>query len=259
LLLEEAHVLLDADDRGGGEGEASPVAIAKKLFKRMLAEIRSTGIGMIVADQSPRAVGQDVVALTNVKLGFRLVEATDKTVFSESTNMSTAQSQRLATLRPGEALLFSDKLDAPEEIVTPDIRMKLGLSVSLSDDEVVERNRYWDTHQSLLLPYPECRCLSEWNSELQGVAKELAYRVLRETVTAQAKTMDVAKHGYAAIPRIVQRELPADITLNSTLLGMVRLYFLRLVKFSTEIPISDAAIEATLANHARQSMVPSSG
>ena len=252
LLLEEAHVLLDADERGAGVGEASPVAIAKKLFKRMLAEIRSTGIGMIVADQSPRAVGQDVVALTNVKVGFRLVEATDKEVFAESTNMTTAQTQRLATLRPGEALLFSDKLDAPEEIITPDVRKVLGLSVSLDDRELRKRNRYWDSHQSLLLPYPECAFLPEWNYEIQGVAKELAHRVMRDAVPAQSSNIDVAKEAYSAIPSIVQRELPSDMTMDSVLLGMVRLYFLRLVKFTTEIPISDGAIKSTLLNHAKQ-------
>ena len=43
ILLEEAHVLLDAD-ANSGQGEANPSAIAQGLVKRMLAEIRSYGV-----------------------------------------------------------------------------------------------------------------------------------------------------------------------------------------------------------------------
>ena len=49
ILLEEAHVLLAAGD-GKMEGEANPSAIAKKLLTRMLAEIRSLGVGIAIAD-----------------------------------------------------------------------------------------------------------------------------------------------------------------------------------------------------------------
>lgn len=44
----------------------------------MLAEIRSYGVGVVVADQSPRKVSTDVVALTDIKMVFRLVESSDK-------------------------------------------------------------------------------------------------------------------------------------------------------------------------------------
>ncbi len=72
ILLEEAHVLLDASS-GGNEGAANPSAIAQGLIKRMLAEIRSYGVGLGIADQSPRKVGVDIVALTDMKVSFRRV------------------------------------------------------------------------------------------------------------------------------------------------------------------------------------------
>lgn len=50
ILLEEAHVLLDAETN---TGDARPAAIAQELLKRMLAEIRAYGVGLMVADQSP--------------------------------------------------------------------------------------------------------------------------------------------------------------------------------------------------------------
>ena len=72
-------MLLDATSNVG-QGDANPSVIARNLLKRMLAEIRSYGVGIIVADQSPRKVSTDVVALTDMKMVFRLVEATDKQI-----------------------------------------------------------------------------------------------------------------------------------------------------------------------------------
>ena len=72
----------------------------------MLAEIRSYGVGIVIADQSPRKVSSDVVGLTNIKLVFRLVEAVDKEIIANSTNMSDVQVQRVAKLRPGSFPVF---------------------------------------------------------------------------------------------------------------------------------------------------------
>lgn len=105
ILLEEAHVLLDSN-MNLGQGEANPSSIAQGLIKRMLAEIRSYGVGLVIADQSPRKVGTDVVALTDMKVVFRLVEAADKQIIADSSNMSDAMIQRMSKLKPGEAFLF---------------------------------------------------------------------------------------------------------------------------------------------------------
>ena len=95
VLLEEAHVLLAAGD-GKMEGEANPSAVAKKLLTRMLAEIRSLGVGIAIADQSPEKVSSDVVKLTNIKLSFNLVEKNDRTILGDSTDMADIQVERLA-------------------------------------------------------------------------------------------------------------------------------------------------------------------
>jgi len=143
ILLEEAHVLLDAESKAG-EGEANPSAIAQGLVKRMLAEIRSYGVGIVIADQSPRKVTTDVVALTDIKVAFRLVEANDKQILADSTNMNETQEQRLAKLKPGEAFLFFGKLDEPDEIKTEDYRLANNISISLSDEGIKSLSTYWN-------------------------------------------------------------------------------------------------------------------
>ena len=155
ILLEEAHVLLDADTNAG-QGDANPSAIAQGLVKRMLAEIRSYGVGIVIADQSPRKVSTDVVALTDMKVVFRLVESVDKQIIADSTNMSDTQIQRMSKLKPGEAFLFFNKLDEPEEIVTPDYRLENNISITLSDEDIKELSAYWKDKSDQLKPYPQC-------------------------------------------------------------------------------------------------------
>ena len=155
ILLEEAHVLLASDSKSG-EGEADPSAIAQGLVKRMLAEIRSYGVGLIIADQSPRKVSTDVVALTDMKMVFRLVEVEDKQIIGDSTNMSETQIQRMAKRKPGEAFLFFNKLDEPEEVITPDYRFDNNISISLSDDSIKQLSSYWNDKKQFLRPYPQC-------------------------------------------------------------------------------------------------------
>ena len=154
ILLEEAHVLLDADTNFAGVGEANPSAIAQGLIKRMLAELRSYGVGMIIADQSPRKVSTDVVALTDMKVAFRIVEAMDRQILSDSMGLNETQSARMARLKPGEAYLFFNRLDAAEEILTPNYRLENNIDISLSDSSIASLSTYWRNKPEFLRPYP---------------------------------------------------------------------------------------------------------
>jgi len=245
LLLEEAHVLLDADEASGA-GEADPAAIAKKLLKRMLAEIRSYGVGIVVADQSPRAVGSDVVALTNIKMGFRLVEAADKEILAESTNMSEPQRERLSRLRPGEALLFYDRLEDPEEVTTADWRAQRGIPIFVPDDEIARKSTYWQRHPELLVPYPECAYVGGWEASVAGAAKEIARRVFAAHVPAGDVSVTQFGNIYRQLDALIAAELPASIPNTPTLRRAVKVNLLRLVKYESRIPLSDATIRKTL-------------
>lgn len=183
ILVEEAHVLLDASGHGG-EGAANPAEIAQGLVKRMLAEIRSYGVSVAIADQSPRKVGTDIVALTDIKLGFRLVESEDRDIFANSVSMDARQAARLAKLKPGEAFLFFNKMSEPEEIITPENRNSQGYRVSLSDSEVAEKSMYWKNNPEKLRPYPECDrtsgCTGTCDVDCRLLGKEIGVRIARK-------------------------------------------------------------------------------
>lgn len=244
ILLEEAHVLLDADTNAG-QGDANPSAIAQGLVKRMLAEIRSYGVGIVIADQSPRKVSTDVVALTDIKLAFRLVEATDKQILADSANMDEVQVKRLAKLKPGEAFFFFNKLEEPEEIKTEDYRLQNNISITLSDDGIRELSTYWKGRQDKLRPYPECECVRYCQATCdygrRMLAKEVARRIFKKYFKADTKDFEVIREVVPKLRRLIKAELNDEV-LDSELVACVKVQLFRRIKYNTKIRIHDATI-----------------
>ena len=249
LLLEEAHVLLDAD-ANAGQGEANPSAIAQGLVKRMLAEIRSYGVGVVIADQSPRKVTTDVVALTDIKLAFRLVEATDKQILADSSNMNETQKERLAKLKPGEAFLFFGKLDEPEEIKTDDYRLANNINITLSDEGIKSLSTYWNDRKDMLRPYPECSycryCADGCDYNKRILAREIARRIYSKNFKPDSADLLIVKGVFRQIVPLIKKELN-DEPYTHELLVCVELHLMRRIRYGTKIKISDATIQKTLS------------
>lgn len=248
ILLEEAHVLLDAESNSG-QGEANPSAIAQGLVKRMLAEIRSYGVGLIIADQSPRKVTTDVVALTDMKMAFRLVEATDKQILADSTNMTDVQVQRLSKLKPGEAFFFFNKLDEPEEVKTEDYRLQNNISISLSDEGIRKLSVYWNDKKDKLRPYPECSCVKYCTEQCEYsrriLARELARRIFTRNFRPDSKDFETVRQVIPRLRSLIESELNDEV-LDAELIACTKVHLFRKIKYGTKIDIHDATIQANL-------------
>jgi hypothetical protein len=149
-------------------------------------------------------------------------------------------------LRTGEALLFYDKLTEPEEIVTMDYRSENGIPTTISDDEVRQATTYWLDRPELLRPYPECEYLAVWEPRLQPVARELATRIFRSKIAPDCADPEVLKDVYGKINSLIAAEVPPELRSEKALPAMIKLNFLRLVKFKSRIPLSDERIRSTL-------------
>lgn len=248
ILIEEAHVLLDAG-KAQGQGEANPSEIAQGLVKRMLAEIRSYGVGIMIADQSPRKVTADVVAMTDMKMVFRLVEGSDKQIIADSINMSDAQEQRMSKLRPGEAFLFFGKLDEPEEVITPDYRLDNNISVSLTDVEIQKRSTYWKNKADMLRPYPQCRlcreCVDGCDYHRRVLGREIARRIFTTHFTPEMNDFEPVKEVFGQIVKLTSAELNGE-KLTHALLSCVKVHLWRNIRYGTHIPVRDIQIENSL-------------
>ncbi|NLC97281.1 MAG: ATP-binding protein [Erysipelotrichaceae bacterium] len=248
ILLEEAHVLLDADTNTG-LGEANPSSIAQNLVKRMLAEIRAYGVGLIIADQSPKKVSLDVVALTDIKIVFRLVEAINKQIIADSMNMDDSQFGRLSRLKPGEAFLFFNRLDEPEEIKTPDYRLSNNINITITDNEIQNLTTYWNNKQKFLRPYPECKyciyCHSKCNYDRRILSKEIARRIFAHNFKPNTNDFTVLKKVFSRISRLTIAELN-DEPFSRELLLCIKVHLWRKIKYETKIPVNEQLIITSL-------------
>ena len=242
ILLEEAHVLLNGDNVASGESSNANQA-AVKLLSNMLAEIRSRGVGIVIADQSPRKVSSEVIANTNLKIMFRLVEAVDKKIVMDSTTMTELQFDRLARLKTGQALVYFDKLEDVEEVKFKDYRLENNISIDLSDESVKRLMNYWDDKQHILIPYEECHYLNECKSRCdfncRSKSRVIADRLFRKHVN-NIRKLDDFKQLYLKINVLIKEEIDEVFgpELFDSLKNCVKVHFLRKVRFNSSIGLT---------------------
>lgn len=210
LLIDEAHVLLGGGiSHVGGEGAADSQGATIKALQDMIAEIRSYGTSIIIADQSPTKVSREVVANTDIKVAFRLVQSLEKELIADSTNMDEDAQNNLSRLKPGEAYVYYNKLDAPQMVMTEDIREKEGIRLSVPDEEVAARCIYWDNHNELLKPYAECKycneCQNGCDFNIRSDAEYIANSALGK-YRGSIKDTDAFKKCIFHLPDLMEKE-----------------------------------------------------
>ncbi len=119
-VIEEAHRLLRRPEAPGSGASGGAAAHAVEMFAGLLAEIRAYGEGLIIAEQIPDRLIQDVIKNTAVKITHRLPAADDRDAVGAAMNMTQAQNRFLVTLKPGEAAVFADGMDFPLLAQMPD-------------------------------------------------------------------------------------------------------------------------------------------
>ena len=68
LFIDEAHVLLAGGSSSSSEGAADSQGSTVEALEDMIAEIRSYGTSIIIADQSPTKVGRALLQIRMLRL-----------------------------------------------------------------------------------------------------------------------------------------------------------------------------------------------
>ena len=201
-------MLLGGQGAGKEDGAGSRGTTVRAL-QDMIAEIRSYGTSMIIADQSPTKVSREVVANTDIKVAFRLVQGVEKELIADSTNMDESQKEELSRLRTGEAFVFHSLLDAPQLVYTEDIREKEGIRLWVEDAEIARKNTYWDTRRALLKPYPDCRfcrdCAETCDFRIRADAEYVAGAAFQKYKKSFRTAEDMKKCLYL-LPKLMPQE-----------------------------------------------------
>lgn len=160
ILLDEAHVLLGQKQRMSGGDTPDTQGYAAQLVENLIAEIRAYGTSIIIADQRPSAVGEAIVANTDIKIVFRLTEKKEKDIIAESADFNESMQTQISHLERGQAFVYYNRLYKPQLVQTPDIRKDMNIRIYVSDKEIRNRCKSWAGKERLLRPYAHCRyCL----------------------------------------------------------------------------------------------------
>ncbi len=117
LMVEEAHRLLKNVPEGGEGG--NPRAKSVEFFCNLLAEIRTFGQGIIIADQIPTKLASDTIKNTNLKIVHRTVALEDRETIGRAMNMTSEQIEYLSSLRRGYAAVYAEGDSRPKCVKLP--------------------------------------------------------------------------------------------------------------------------------------------
>ncbi len=130
LMVEEAHRLLKNVSEANNPTQAKSV----DFFCNMLAEIRTYGQGIFIADQIPTKLAPDTLKNTNLKIVHRTVAKEDREIIGKAMNMTDEQIDYLSSLPRGYAAVYAEGDNRPKCVKFPLITDKYQFSRS----EVIE-------------------------------------------------------------------------------------------------------------------------
>ena len=145
--------------------------------------------------------------------------------------------------------MFFNKLDEPEEVITPDYRLENNISISLSDDGIRQLSTYWKMRPEQLRPYPQCKlcscCEHTCDYSRRVLAREVARRIFVHNFKANSTDFEIVKSVFAQISKLIQDELN-DEPYNRELLSCVKVHLWRRIRYGTNIAVKDSIIENSL-------------
>lgn len=250
ILIDEAHVLLGGGSSPSQDGADSQGATIKSL-QDMIAEIRSYGTGIIIADQSPTKVSREVVANTDIKITFRLVQSSEKDLIADSTNMDRGASQQLSRLKPGEAYVYYSRLENPQLVMTEDIREKEGIRLNVPNDEIAGRMTYWSGRGDSLKPFAECAFCESCKGGCDfGARSKADYYANRFLSTCQDKIKDEKslKVYMLGVGKFLSKATEGlDEGQKTRMVQCTAIRFMRKVQLGTSVKIQKAEIRQILS------------
>lgn len=113
ILFEEAHRLLKRVPEYVSSEVGNTRGKAVETFSNVISEIRDYGEGIVVVDQIPAKLTQDVIKNTNIKIIHRTLALDDRAMVGGTIGLNPAQSNELPLLSVGQAVIHSEGADKP--------------------------------------------------------------------------------------------------------------------------------------------------
>lgn len=133
LVIEEAHRLLkNIETERTSENMGNPKGKAVEHFTNMIAEMRSYGQGVIIAEQIPSKLAPDVIKNSSNKIIQRVVSADDQRLVANTIGIKEDDAVYLGNLRTGFALCHKEGMSLPVFVKVNNLSDNL-----ISDDDLL--------------------------------------------------------------------------------------------------------------------------
>ncbi len=191
ILVEEAHNLLGKVQTSASEINSKAEVVDK--FAKIMREMRATGEGVIVVDQSPAALAQSIVDATNLKLMHRLPSPDDREYLGRAMCLTEGEAKLSGNFSSGECFYYVPGWDAAQRVATDNFKAdKKEFQESFTNGEVRELMGKWiEIKASVVEPL---------NSEIQAQISELQerYAKLTDEIAKRKKALEkITNQDYA--------------------------------------------------------------
>ena len=133
LVIDEAHRILEELPK---TLDMSEHAVARRhaidQLVNLLAEARSYGLGVIIADQNPARLARDALKNCSTRILHRMIGAEDLELMGKEVGCTPPQIEHLSVMEDGEAVIRSPQSHVPTK-----------MKVHYDPDFYPEMNRYW--------------------------------------------------------------------------------------------------------------------
>lgn len=148
LVIEEAHRLLKNLSTENNEDIGNPKGKAVEHFTNMLAEMRSYGQGVIVAEQIPTKLAPDVIKNSSNKIIHRIVARDDQEVIANTIGVYPDDAIYLGNLKTGYALCHKEGMVQPVIVKITEVESDNILDKKLYDSDL--ENKMFSINKSII-------------------------------------------------------------------------------------------------------------
>lgn len=139
LVIEEAHRLLKNVSTENNEDLGNPKGKAVEHFTNLLAEMRSYGQGVIIAEQIPSKLAPEVIKNSSNKIAHRIVAKDDQTLIANAIGVYPEDAIYLGASKVGYALCHKEGMIQPVIVKIEEVGSNSILDVKLYEDHLEEK------------------------------------------------------------------------------------------------------------------------
>lgn len=150
VVIEEAHNIFGKSNTNASEEIADPKGAVAEYISKMLVELRSLGVAIILSDQHPSSLDCAATKSVGSKMALREVYSEDREVLGNSMLLEEFEMLDMARLQPGEAFFFTEGYFKPLRIRTVNIHKELDLTNFPRDTQLCEilKDEQWFKNES---------------------------------------------------------------------------------------------------------------